>query len=72
MNDPATISVTVNGSPRTLRPGISLKGLIAEVGLEGVPVAAEVNKQVIPFRKHEQCVLSNGDLVELVTLVGGG
>jgi thiamine biosynthesis protein ThiS len=72
MSDPKIISLTVNGVQWTAAEGATLKSLIAAVGLSGAPVAAEVNKQVISFRKHELCVLSDGDVVELVTLVGGG
>lgn len=72
MSDPSTITVNVNGQTRTIRAGGSLKDLITEAGLLGQPVAAEVNKIVIPFRKHEAHILHDGDVIELVTLVGGG
>lgn len=72
MSDPGTITVTVNGNARTIRAGGTLKDMIAEVGLLGQPVAAEVNKIVVPFRRHEAHILHDGDVIELVTLVGGG
>ena len=36
------------------------------------PCAVEVNRLLVPKRKHEQHQLIEGDTVEIVTLVGGG
>lgn len=68
----SSISITVNGSERRITLGTTLRGLIGELGLTGQPVAAEVNKAVVPFRRHAEHQLVEGDRVELVTLVGGG
>lgn len=68
----SSISITVNGSERRITSGTTLRALIADLGLTGQPVAAEVNKAVVPFRRHAEHQLAEGDRVELVTLVGGG
>ena len=68
----SSISITVNGTERRISLGTTLRGLIGELGLTGQPVAAEVNKAVVPFRRHAGHQLVEGDRVELVTLVGGG
>ena len=68
----SSISITVNGTERRISLGTTLRGLIGELGLTGQPVAAEVNKAVVPFRRHAEHQLVEGDRVELVTLVGGG
>jgi thiamine biosynthesis protein ThiS len=41
-------------------------------GLAEKPVAVEHNLQVVPRARHEQTTLSEGDRLEIVTLVGGG
>lgn len=68
----AGIHITVNGESREVGAGTTLRALIEAAGLAGQPVAAEVNKEVVPFRRHAERVLAEGDRVELVTLVGGG
>jgi len=64
--------VTVNSEPRELPPGTTLAQLIVELGLDGAPCAAEVNRALVPKREHDGRRLEEGDTVELVTLVGGG
>ncbi|MFZ4576102.1 MAG: sulfur carrier protein ThiS [Phycisphaerales bacterium] len=71
MQDPPAI-IVVNGTERTITPGTTLRALIELLGLAGQPVAAEVNRAVVPFRQHPATTLRHGDRVELVTLVGGG
>ncbi len=71
MSDPQ-IDITLNGQPRPVPAGSTLRALIEAAGLAGQPVAAEVNREVVPFRKHAERILVAGDRVELVTLVGGG
>ena len=64
--------LTVNAEPRDLPEGATLATLIRDLGLEGQPCAAEVNRDLVPKRQHAEYVLREGDTVELVTLVGGG
>ena len=66
------MQITVNGEAKTVDEGLSLRSLIEHLGLGQAAVAAEVNKSLIPRRDHESPSLSDGDTVELVTLVGGG
>ena len=50
----------------------TVEALLAELGLAGQAVAVEVNQAVVPKKQHGETELSDGDSVELVTLVGGG
>jgi len=68
-NDP---TITVNGAPRQLADVTTLAHLIESLGLTGQPVAAEVNGRLVPHRERAERRLAPGDVVELVTLVGGG
>ena len=69
---PGGIGLTVNGSPRRGADGLSVAALLVECGLAGKPCAVEVNKTLVPKSRHATTVLKDGDVVELVTLVGGG
>jgi sulfur carrier protein len=64
--------VMVNGEAREVEPGTTVAGLIEQTGLGTQACAAEVNRTLVPRREHEGTELREGDLVELVTLVGGG
>lgn len=66
------MQVIVNGKPMEVPEGVRIAGLLSLLGLEGKPAAVEVNRALVPKKKHEVTILSEGDLVEVVTLVGGG
>lgn len=66
------MQLTVNGEQIELPEQTTLASLIESKGLAGKPCAAELNRSVVPHREHASTVLSEGDTVELVTLVGGG
>lgn len=67
-----TMSVVVNGEPRVVAAGATALDLLRECGMEGRPVAVEVNEAVVPRARLASCVLHAGDRLEIVTLVGGG
>lgn len=66
------MKITVNGESKELSDGRTVAELVREMGLAGRAVAVEVNQQVVPKRQHAEATLRDGDVVELVTLVGGG
>ena len=67
-----TLFLKVNGEPHTAAAGSTALDVVATLGLEGRPVAVEVNERVVPRRQLGDCMLSSGDRLEIVTLVGGG
>jgi len=66
------VEITVNGQKRTVPLGTTVERLLADLGLTGQPAAVEVNRSLVPKRRHGESVLQPGDTVEVVTLVGGG
>jgi sulfur carrier protein len=64
--------IVLNGETRTLAEGATLASLLAELGLEKSPVAAELNREVVPRSRHAETPIREGDRLEIVTLVGGG
>lgn len=64
--------ITVNGQPRSIAANMTLADLIAEMKLQPKYVAVERNQELVPRAEHAQCVLEQGDTLEVVTLVGGG
>ncbi|HEY4261167.1 MAG TPA: sulfur carrier protein ThiS [Schlesneria sp.] len=65
-------SITVNDSSRIVPNGITVEGLLDLLGLKPRFLAVELNRRVVPRSDHRQTVLSEGDCIEIVTLVGGG
>ncbi len=70
--DGSAMKLTVNGKEHQAEAGLTVRQLIESLGLGKAAVAVELNRQVIPRRQHESTPLHEGDVLELVTLVGGG
>lgn len=66
------ISITVNGDAREIPTGSTVAALIQSLELNPKFLAVERNAELVPRTTHADCVLSDGDAVEIVTLVGGG
>jgi sulfur carrier protein len=66
------LAILVNGEPYRAPVGSSALEIVAALGLAGRPLAVEVNEQVVPRARLAACMLTAGDRIEIVTLVGGG
>ena len=66
------MTITVNGTNEPLEPGTTVARLLEAKQLSGKPCAVEVNRALVPKADHARTTLSDGDIVELVPLVGGG
>ena len=64
--------ILVNGQNRLVADGSSIADLLELLELESRQVAVEVNLELVPRGRHAEHVLSAGDQLEVVTLVGGG
>ena len=66
------MQLTINGESRQVVEGSTVAELLEELRLGGKPVAVEVNLELVPRQRHAEHYLSEGDRLEIVTLVGGG
>jgi len=66
------MEIHVNGKTLELAGPASIRTLVEQYGLGTAACAVEVNQSLIPRREHERHELREGDVVEIVTLVGGG
>jgi thiamine biosynthesis protein ThiS len=76
------MQITVNGEPRTVDDRLTVADLLARLRQERTDsrpggsaldaCAVEVNRTLVPRRRHPEHSLADGDTVEIVTLVGGG
>jgi thiamine biosynthesis protein ThiS len=65
------MTVTVNGSPKQLDEGTTVRQVIALHQLSPEKVAVELNRRLIRSDRYDTA-LKEGDEVEIVTFVGGG
>jgi len=66
------MKIQLNGAERQLNQGCTLRQLIETEGLAEKRLAAEVNREIITRSEHEQCILNEGDVIEIVHAIGGG
>ena len=64
-------TITLNGDPRPLAAGTTVRGLLAAMGLSPDKVAVERNRRLVRAADYD-ATLEPGDEVEVVTFVGGG
>ena len=51
---------------------IALTKYLESNGYHSKKIAVERNETIVPKADYENCILHSGDVVEIVTLVGGG
>jgi thiamine biosynthesis protein ThiS len=66
------IKLTVNGLEHSQPGGITGGGLLAALNIPPGAIVAELNGGVIRREEFLNTTLADGDVIELVTLVGGG
>jgi len=66
------MQVTINGKTETLADGITVAELLAQLDLQPIRVAVEVNEDLVPRKTFAETPVRDGDQIEIVTFVGGG
>lgn len=73
MPSPAsTITLKVNGEPRTCPQQTRLPQLLEQLGLNPRLVAVEYNGEILHRQFWSETEMHEGDTLEIVTIVGGG
>ena len=66
------MQIKVNGERHEVPGPLSVTELLRYLGLRPEHVAVEVNKDLVTRSKQCETVVAHGDVLEVVTLVGGG
>lgn len=66
------MQIRVNGEGKEVPDGSSVATLIEQLELNPRFLAVERNRELVPRQQHADCLLEEGDEIEIVTLVGGG
>ena len=64
--------ITLNGRAETVSEGITLLQLLEDKGVNPARVAVELNRRILPRDEYASTRLKSGDVIEVVTFVGGG
>ncbi|MEW6445601.1 MAG: sulfur carrier protein ThiS [Pseudomonadota bacterium] len=64
--------IVLNGEHREFEKDGTVASLLEMLGLSGQRLAVEVNGEIVPRSEHPDCVLREGDRVEVVRAIGGG
>ena len=66
------MKLTVNGKPREAEAPITILGYLESLGINPQIVAVEHNGEIIRRPNLGEVQLSDGDVLEIVRMVGGG
>ncbi len=64
--------VTINGEERQFDAALSVRALLAELGLEPGKIAVERNLEIVPRSQYGDVTVADGDRLEIVQFIGGG
>lgn len=65
------MQINLNGQQKDVTEGLTISDLLSELQLKG-PLAVEMNQKICPKKLHSQTTFKQGDVLEIVTIVGGG
>ncbi len=66
------MQITLNGEYTDLADAITIRVLLADLGIDPKKVAVERNLEIVPKSQFESTVVQNGDRLEVVHFIGGG
>ncbi len=66
------MKVTINGTEKDVPDDLTVRALVAHLGLADGPVAVEQNREIVPRAEHATRRVNGGDTIEIVHFVGGG
>ena len=66
------LNITVNGEKKQLADGATVEDLLQQMDVRRDYLAVERNKSIVPRTEYKETPLANGDVIEIVSLVGGG
>ena len=68
----SSVRITLNGEQTAMPGPLSVAELVRQLGLKAEHVAVELNKDLVTRSRHAETPVADGDVLEVVTLVGGG
>ena len=66
------MKVFVNSQEKNVMDGLTVEGLVKELGMRREGTAIELNREIVPKARYAAMILKPNDRLEIVTFVGGG
>jgi len=66
------MNIIINGEVKEFTQNTTLMQVLKELSLEGKVMAAAVNMEIVKQDSWDECILVDGDKLELLDFVGGG
>lgn len=66
------MNININGENKPFPEGISIRDILDQMGLLEKSVVVELNLEIVPKERWEECRLKEGDQMEVIGFVGGG
>lgn len=67
------MQLIINGETYAdLKADMNVLVLLAHLNLPKAKIAVELNREIVPKSGYETVVLQDGDVLEIITFIGGG
>lgn len=66
------MKIKINGEPREIPEGLSVRALLDHLGMNGARIAIERNLEILPRTEWTGTPVQDNDSFEIVHFVGGG
>ena len=66
------IRISLNGKESDVEEGILISDLLAQMKIEPLKVACEVNQKIIRRAEYSRTAVAEGDQIEILQMIGGG
>ena len=66
------MQITLNGEPRDVTAGTTVRALVDSLHVKPELTAVQLNDRVLPREDFAATQVSEGDVVEVIRVVGGG
>ena len=66
------VAIKLNGKPSEVDEGMSLSDLLAQMKIEPLKVACELNQRIVKRAQYAGTKISEGDEIEILQMIGGG
>ena len=66
------MKLKVNGKEMALENELTVEELLIKINVKPVGIAVELNREIVPKSAHQSRSLNDGDILEIIKMVGGG
>ncbi|AGF46641.1 thiamine biosynthesis ThiS [Candidatus Kinetoplastibacterium desouzaii TCC079E] len=66
------MNIRINGKETEIQENITIHDAIIILKMENKKIAIELNGNIISKNKYHETILKNGDIMEIVSAIGGG